>query len=106
MISLKRQIKDHLFEIYPQEMSSGDIENFAKSKGYNGETGRKRCGDLVLAGLVETRVEVITKQDGKCVEVAFHKAIIPKKPEIRLEDTPEYRKYGYGETDKNSQRRI
>jgi hypothetical protein len=94
MDSLKEQIKNYLFKIYPQEMSSGDIENFAKSRNFNGETGRKRCGDLVKSGLVKTRVEIITKQDGKCVEVAFHKAI--KESDIKLEDMPEYRKWHEG----------
>jgi hypothetical protein len=77
MISLKEQIKNYLFQIYPREMSSGDIENFAKSRNFNGETGRKRCGDLVREGIVKTEVRIITKQDGKCVEVAFHKYYKP-----------------------------
>jgi hypothetical protein len=84
MISLKEQIKNYLFDMYPQEMSSGDIENFAKSRNFNAETGRKRCGDLVKEGLVITETRVITKLDGKNVEVAFHKAVIE-------------RRYGYGE---------
>jgi hypothetical protein len=77
MTSLKEQIKNYLFQIYPQEMSSGDIENFAKSRNFNGETGRKRCGDLVKEGFVETTTRIITKKDGKCVEVAFHKYFKP-----------------------------
>ena len=52
--SLKELIKNHLISIYPKEMSSGDIEDFAKYYNYNGETGRKRCGDLVKEGFVKT----------------------------------------------------
>ena len=73
MTSLKKKIKEYLFSVYPKEISSIGIEEFAREQGFLGETGRKRCGDLVKDGFVETRVKIITKQDGKCVEVAFHK---------------------------------
>jgi len=86
--SLREKIKNHLESIYPKEMSSGDIEDFAKYQGYNGETGRKRCGDLVKEGLVKTIVKTIVKQDGKITEVAFHKAVINEP--IKLEVMPEY----------------
>jgi len=86
--SLKELIKNQLISIYPKEMSSGDIEDFAKDNNYNGETGRKRCGDLVKEGFVKTRVEMIVKLDGKITEVAFHKAI---KEEILLEDMPKFK---------------
>lgn len=89
--SLKELIKNHLISIYPKEMSSWEIEEFSKEKGYLGETGRKRCGDLVKAEYVKTRVEVIVKQDGKVTEVAFHQAVIDE--EIPLEEMPEYQDY-------------
>lgn len=85
--SLKELIKNHLISIYPKEMSSGDIEDFAKWNGYNGETGRKRCGDLVKEGKVKTRVETIVKQDGKITDVAFHQAVVFEN--IFKEPTPE-----------------
>lgn len=90
MLSLKNLIKDKLVSIYPKEMSSGEIEDFSKDNGYNGETGRKRCGDLVKEGFVKTRTEVIVKLDGKPVEIAFHQAVID---EPRFEDMPEYELY-------------
>jgi len=99
MESLKQLIKNKLFEIYPQEMSSLDIENFSKENGYLGETGRKRCGDLIKSGLVETRTQIIRKLDGKSVGVAFHKAVVNRtysdfvNKNYTLEDMPEYDKY-------------
>jgi hypothetical protein len=89
--SLKSLILSHLKNIYPQEMSSGDIEDFASTNNYNGETGRKRCGDLIKSGLVKTETRTIIKKDGTAVIVAFHKAIMEEKePKMRLEEMPEY----------------
>lgn len=92
MPSLKEIIKNQLISIYPKEMSSWEIEDFAKYYNYNGETGRKRCGDLVKEGFVKTRVETIVKQDGKITEVAFHQAVM--EVEIPFNEMPEYREYG------------
>jgi hypothetical protein len=89
--SLKELIKNHLISIYPKEMSSWEIEEYSRENGYNGETGRKRVGDLVKKGLVKTRVETIVKSDGKITEVAFHRAVINE--EIPLTDMPEFEEY-------------
>lgn len=89
--SLKELIKNHLISIYPKEMSSWEIEEFSRENGYNGETGRKRTGDLVKSGLVKTRVEVMVKQDGKATEVAFHQAVVYE--DIPLSEMPEFQEY-------------
>jgi hypothetical protein len=93
--SLKELIKSQLINIYPKEMSSGAIEDFAKYNNYNGETGRKRCGDLVKEGFVKTRVETIVKSDGKITEVAFHQAVIEES--VSFVEMPEYLEWQHGQ---------
>jgi hypothetical protein len=41
-------------------------------------------------------LNIINFKDDNTKTLTYYQ-IIPKEPEIRLEDTPEYRKYGYGE---------
>jgi hypothetical protein len=75
MNSLKQQLKDYIFSIYPSEMSSGDVENFAKEHHFNAETGRKRMSDLRAEGFVKTRETTIKKLGGKHTPIAFHQAL-------------------------------
>lgn len=75
-------LRRHIFDIYPSEMSSGDVERFAREQGYLGETGRKRMADLRDDGYVETRWEAIKKQDGKTTKVSFHRAVPERADEI------------------------
>jgi hypothetical protein len=77
MNSLKQQLKDYFFSIYPNTITNRDMEDLSRERGYNCETGRKRAEELVCDGVLKSWVEKTIKQDGKTTETVYYRANLP-----------------------------